>query len=208
MPQAKRASKGKRPSKACIRAGNRGCVPGGVDRWIAGEHAVGVSGGADPGSAVDSALAEYGAGFQVPTLYEEEISDVSLATFHLFDQDDLGNSRVRHRTCRFPWRLRLRTRLRRLQRLRRRSRLRRLQRLRRWQAAEAAASEAAEAAAWAGEAAGAAAAAAWAGAAAAAACRGEVAPSGARLERLAIALTDEKRHVRVDQVRPGQGIFD
>src|ERR1700689_3665828 len=30
--------------------------------------------------------------FRVPTLDEEEISDVSLATFHLFDKDDLGNS--------------------------------------------------------------------------------------------------------------------
>ena len=33
------------------------------------------------------------ASFQVPSLDEEEISDVSLATFHLFDKEDLGNSR-------------------------------------------------------------------------------------------------------------------
>ena len=32
------------------------------------------------------------ASFQVPSLDEEEISDVSLATFHLFDKEDLGNS--------------------------------------------------------------------------------------------------------------------
>jgi hypothetical protein len=46
------------------------------------------------------------------------------------------------------------------------------------------------------------AAAAGAGGAGAAACRGEVAPSSARLERLAITLTDARRHARV---RPGRG---
>ena len=67
---------------------------------------------------------------------EEEISDVSLATFSLFDKENPGTSRARRYNKRFSRGLRLRTWLRRrgLQRLRRRSRLRRwrLQRLRRW----------------------------------------------------------------------------
>src|ERR1700729_10931 len=61
---------------------------------------------------------------------------------------------------------------------------------------EAAAAEAAAAEAAAGF--GAAEAAAWASAgAAAAACLGEVAPSGARLERIAITLTDARLHARI-----------
>jgi hypothetical protein len=65
-------------------------------------------------------------------------------------------------------------------------------------AAAAALEAAAAAEAAAGEAAAAAEAVAGAGAGvAAAACRGEVAPSGVRLERLAITLTDPRRHGRV-----------
>jgi hypothetical protein len=74
------------------------------------------------------------------------------------------------------------------------------------EAADAAAAEAAEAAAEAAAAAAeeaAAAAAAVAAEAADAACRGEFAVS-ARLEHVAITLTDAGRHGRVDEVRPGQ----
>jgi hypothetical protein len=69
------------------------------------------------------------------------------------------------------------------------------------EAADAAAAEAAEAAAEA--AAAEEAAAAVAAEAADAACRGEFAVS-ARLEHVAITLTDADRHGRVDEVRPGQ----
>lgn len=73
------------------------------------------------------------------------------------------------------------------------------------EAADAAAAEAAEAAAEAAAAEEAAeeAAAAVAAEAADAACRGEFAVS-ARLEHVAITLTDADRHGRVDEVRPGQ----
>jgi hypothetical protein len=92
MPQAKRASKGKRPSKAVSVLG------------IAGVSLAASTGGspADIPSAsvaaptvgsVADMLWQNTAPFQVPTLDEEEISDVSLATFHLFDNENLGNSR-------------------------------------------------------------------------------------------------------------------
>jgi hypothetical protein len=71
------------------------------------------------------------------------------------------------------------------------------------EAADAAAAEAAEAAAEAAAAAAEEAAAAVAAEAADAACRGEFAVS-ARLEHVAITLTDAGRHGRVDEVRPGQ----
>ena len=198
MPQAKRASKGKRPSKAVSVLG------------IAGVSLAASTGGS-PAEMPSASLAAPTAGsvvevwqntasFQVPTLDEEEISDVSLATFHLFDKEDLGNSGSGMQLAAF-----------------------------RGEAAAAdTAAEAAEAAA-AFEAAEEAAEAAVGGCRgcrvggcggcgvarlrlgrlrrlrrlrlglglAAAACRGEVAPSGARLERLAITLTDARRHARV-----------
>jgi hypothetical protein len=92
MPQAKRASKGKRPSKAVSVLG------------IAGVS-LAASAGGSPADMPSASLAAPTAGsaadilwqntapFQIPTLDEEEISDVSLATFYLFDNENLGNSR-------------------------------------------------------------------------------------------------------------------
>jgi hypothetical protein len=91
MPQSKRASKGKRPSKAVSVLG------------IAGVSLVASTGGS-PADMPFTSLAAPAAGsladlfsqdsarFRIPTLDEEEISDVSLATFSLFD-NDLGHSR-------------------------------------------------------------------------------------------------------------------
>ena len=91
MPQAKRASKGKRPSKAVSVLG------------IAGVSLAASTGGS-PAEMPSASLAAPTAGsvadilwqntapFQVPSLDEEEISDVSLATFYLFDNENLGSS--------------------------------------------------------------------------------------------------------------------
>lgn len=91
MPQAKRASRGKRPSKTVSVLG------------IAGVSLAASTGGL-PAEILSSSLAAPTAGsvadivwqntapFQIPTLDEEEISDVSLATFHLFDEANVGNS--------------------------------------------------------------------------------------------------------------------
>jgi hypothetical protein len=90
MAQAKRASKGKRPSKAVSVLG------------IAGMSLAASTGGSPAdippapfsaptaGSVAD--ILWQNTAFQIPFLDEEEISDVSLATFHLFDKDNLGNS--------------------------------------------------------------------------------------------------------------------
>jgi hypothetical protein len=92
MPQARRLSKAKRPSKAVSALG------------IAGVSLAASTGGS-PADTPSVSLAAPTAGsvaeilwqntppFQIPTLDEEEISDVSLATFHLFDKEDLGSSR-------------------------------------------------------------------------------------------------------------------
>ena len=131
MAQANRASKGKRPSKAVSVLG------------IAGMSLAASTGGSpadippaslttpNAGSVADI-LWQNAAPFKIPSLDEEEISDVSLATFYLFDKENPGNPQSGIQVA-FD-RLRLRTRLRRLrrQRLRRLSRLRRRSRLRRW----------------------------------------------------------------------------
>jgi hypothetical protein len=92
MPQPKRASKGKLPGKAVSVLG------------IAGVS-LAASAGGSPADIPSASLAAPTAGsvadilwqntapFQVPSLDEEEISDVSLATFYLFDNENLGNSR-------------------------------------------------------------------------------------------------------------------
>ena len=91
MPQVKRAAKGKRPNKAVSVLG------------IAGVSLAASTGGSPadirpaslaspPAGSVADILWQNTAPFQIPFLHEEEISDVSLATFHLFDKDDLGNS--------------------------------------------------------------------------------------------------------------------
>jgi hypothetical protein len=91
MPQVKRAAKGKRPNTAVSVLGIAGVS------WAA-------STGGSPADIPPASLASPPAGsaadilwqntapFQIPFLDEEEISDVSLATFHLFDKEDLGNS--------------------------------------------------------------------------------------------------------------------
>src|ERR1700733_5095096 len=90
MPQAKRPAKGQRPTKAISVLGIAGVS------WVAstgGSPAEMPAAFAGPtaGSVADLVW-QNAAPFRVPTLDEEEISDVSLATFHLFDTDDLGNS--------------------------------------------------------------------------------------------------------------------
>jgi hypothetical protein len=91
MVQAKRASRGKRPSKAVAVLG------------IAGVSLAASTGGspADVSSApfatptagsVAGAIWQDTAPFHAPSLHEEEISDVSLATFYLFDKEDLASS--------------------------------------------------------------------------------------------------------------------
>src|SRR5271155_1480732 len=91
MSQAKRASRGKRPSKTVSVLG------------IAGMSLAASTGGSPAdippasfaaptvGSVADM-LWQSTAPFQIPALDDEEISDVSLATFHLFDNENPGNS--------------------------------------------------------------------------------------------------------------------
>jgi hypothetical protein len=91
MPQSKRAPKSRRPSKALSVLG------------IAGVSLAASTGGSTadmpftplaPATAgsLDDLFSRDSARFRVPTLDEEEITDVSLATFSLFD-NDLGHSR-------------------------------------------------------------------------------------------------------------------
>jgi hypothetical protein len=102
MPQAKPASREKRPSKVASVLG------------IAGVSFAASTGGSPadipPASLVSPAAGSVAdllwgdaAPFRLPTLDEEEISDVSLATFHLFGKDDLGRSQsgiqVAFRSC-------------------------------------------------------------------------------------------------------------
>jgi hypothetical protein len=90
MAQAKRASKGKRPSKAASVLG------------IAGMSLAASTGGSPadipPASlamptagSVADILWQSAAPFKIPSLDEEEISDVSLATFYLYDKENPGN---------------------------------------------------------------------------------------------------------------------
>jgi hypothetical protein len=90
MPQVKRAAKGKRSNKAVSVLGIAGVS------WAA-------STGGSPADIPPASLVSPPAGsvanllwqdaaLRIPFLDEEEISDVSLATFHLFDEDNFGNS--------------------------------------------------------------------------------------------------------------------
>jgi len=81
MSQAKRASKGKRRSKAVSVLG------------IAGASLAASTGGSLADIPVADIPSQNTAPFQFITLGEEEISDVSLATFHLFDKEGLGTPR-------------------------------------------------------------------------------------------------------------------
>jgi hypothetical protein len=88
MPQVKRAAKGKQAVSVLGIAGVS---------WAA-------SSGGSPADIPPASLTSTAAGsvadilwqntapFQIPFLDEEEISDVSLATFRLFDKDNVGNS--------------------------------------------------------------------------------------------------------------------
>ena len=90
MAQANRASKGKRPSKAVSVLG------------IAGMSLAASTGGS-PADIPPASFATPNAGsladivwqnaapFKIPSLDEEEISDVSLATFYLYDKENPGN---------------------------------------------------------------------------------------------------------------------
>ena len=80
MVQAKRASSGKRPSKAVSVLG------------IAGVSWAASAGGSVADIPVADIPSQNPAPFQFITLGDEEISDVSLATFHLFDKEGLGSS--------------------------------------------------------------------------------------------------------------------
>lgn len=77
MSQTKRALKGKRPSKALSVLG-----------------VAGVSWAASAGGSVADIPSHDTAPFQVFTLGDEEISDVSLATFHAFDKESLGTQHL------------------------------------------------------------------------------------------------------------------
>jgi hypothetical protein len=81
MSQAKRASNGKRPSKAVSVLG------------IAGASLAASAGGSLADIPVADIPSQNTAPFQFITLGEEEISDVSLATFHFFDKEGLGTPR-------------------------------------------------------------------------------------------------------------------
>jgi hypothetical protein len=102
MPQAKPASREKRPSKVASVLGIAGvsfaASTGGSPADIPPASLVSPAAG-----SVSDLLWEDAAPFRLPTLDEEEISDVSLATFHLFDKDDLGRSQsgiqVAFRSC-------------------------------------------------------------------------------------------------------------
>ena len=89
MAQAKRASRGKRPSKAVSVMGIAGMS---LAASTGGSPAEMPSASLAAPTAGSMAIWQNTASFQVPSLDEEEISDVSLATFHLFDKEDLGNS--------------------------------------------------------------------------------------------------------------------
>jgi hypothetical protein len=91
MAQAKRASREKRPSKAVSVLGIAGMSLAASTGGSQAEMLVAPA-GPTLGSAADM-LWQTAAPFRIPMLDEEEISDVSLATFYLFDKDDLGTSR-------------------------------------------------------------------------------------------------------------------
>jgi hypothetical protein len=78
MSQTKRSLKGKRPSKAVSVLG------------IAGASLAASAGGSLAVMPVADIPSQNTAPFQFITLGEEEISDVSLATFHLFDKENFG----------------------------------------------------------------------------------------------------------------------
>jgi hypothetical protein len=91
MPQAKRSLKGKGPRKAASVLGIAGMSLAASTSGSPAEMSFAPLGAPAAGSVADT-LWRNTAPFQIPAFDEEEISDVSLATFYLFDKDDLGNS--------------------------------------------------------------------------------------------------------------------
>ena len=92
MPQAKRASKAKRvPRKAVSVLGIAGMSLAASSSGSPADMLFGPLTPPTAGSA-EEVLWQNRAPFQLPVFDEEEISDVSLATFSLFD-NDLGNAR-------------------------------------------------------------------------------------------------------------------
>jgi hypothetical protein len=92
MVQAKRPSRGKRPSKAVAVLGIAG-VSFAASTSGSPADIPPASLSSPPAGSVADLLWQDAAPFRLPTLHEEEISDVSLATFSLFD-NDLGNSQL------------------------------------------------------------------------------------------------------------------
>ena len=91
MSQAKRTSRGKRPSQAVSVLGIAGMSLAASTSGSPADIPPASVGGPTVGSVADT-LWRSTAPFQIPALDDEEISDVSLATFHLFDNENPGNS--------------------------------------------------------------------------------------------------------------------
>jgi hypothetical protein len=91
MAQAKRASRGKRPSKAVSVLGIAGMSLAASTSGSPADIPPASVAGSPAGSVADI-LWQNTALFRVPTLDDEEISDISLATFYLFDKENPGNS--------------------------------------------------------------------------------------------------------------------
>ena len=91
MSQAKRTSRGKRPSQAVSVLGIAGMSLAASTSGSPADIPPTPVGGATVGSVAET-LWRNTAPFQIPAFDDEEISDVSLATFHLFDNENPGNS--------------------------------------------------------------------------------------------------------------------
>src|SRR5271156_6289275 len=91
MVQARRALRGKRPSKAVSVLGIAGVSLAASTVGSPADIPSASLAAPTVGSVADI-LWQNRAPFQVATFDEEEISDVSLATFYLFDKQNLGNS--------------------------------------------------------------------------------------------------------------------
>src|ERR1700691_1434250 len=91
MSQAKRISRGKRPSKAVSVLGIAGMSLAASTGGSPADIPPATFAAPTVGSVADM-LWQSTAPFQIPALDDEEISDVSLATFHLFDNENPGNS--------------------------------------------------------------------------------------------------------------------
>jgi hypothetical protein len=92
MPQVKRTSKGKRPSKAVSVLGIAGLSFAASTGGSPAEEIPSASLAAPTAGSAADVLWQNAAPFRVPSLDDEEISDVSLATFYLFNKENQGNS--------------------------------------------------------------------------------------------------------------------